>query len=145
MSEHAFNLFLNASGIFLTTQEIRTIKDNFPHANGVNYMLFVAHLRNDITQKRLAAIDHTFAELSGYSETASLSAILNCLAIKQHPHVRSYSKQPERARKDIEEGLRYWSQDGEHLTYQELEYTADRLVELDTLVKGLASLACFGR
>ena len=31
MSEHAFNLFLNASGIFLTTQEVRTIKDNFPH------------------------------------------------------------------------------------------------------------------
>ena len=31
LSEHAFNLLLNASGIFLTTQEIRIIKDQFPH------------------------------------------------------------------------------------------------------------------
>lgn len=31
LSEHAFNLLLNASGVFFTTQEIRTIKDQFPH------------------------------------------------------------------------------------------------------------------
>jgi hypothetical protein len=37
LSEHAFNLFLNASGVFLTTQEIRTIKDSFPSANGIAY------------------------------------------------------------------------------------------------------------
>lgn len=37
MTEHAFNLFLNASGVFLSTQEIRTIKDNFPHQLGISY------------------------------------------------------------------------------------------------------------
>ena len=31
LSEHAFNLLLNACGVFLSTQEIRIIKDNFPH------------------------------------------------------------------------------------------------------------------
>lgn len=60
LSEHAFNLFLNAGGVFLTTQEIRTIRDSFPAANGILYRQFIENVRNDITQKRLATIDHTF-------------------------------------------------------------------------------------
>ena len=38
LSEHAFNLLTNASGIFLSTQEIRIIKDSFPHESGINYL-----------------------------------------------------------------------------------------------------------
>ena len=60
LSDHAFNLLLNAGGLFLTTQEIRTVKDAFPGPNGIAYRQFIDNVRNDITPKRLATIDHTF-------------------------------------------------------------------------------------
>ena len=60
LSDHAFNLLLNAGGVFLTTQEIRTVKDAFPGPNGIAYRQFIDNVRNDITPKRLATIDHTF-------------------------------------------------------------------------------------
>ena len=37
MPQHDLNLFLNKSGVFLSTQEIRTLKEQFPHPQGVNY------------------------------------------------------------------------------------------------------------
>jgi hypothetical protein len=60
MNQHAFNLYLNASGIFLSTQEIRTIKEHFAVDEKINYIEFVDGVRRDISGKRLAAIDHAF-------------------------------------------------------------------------------------
>lgn len=92
MSEHAFNLFLNASGVFLTTQEIRTIKDNFPaQSNGILYRHFIDNVRNDITQKRLATIDHTFEQIQ-QSGRISINNALSILRTDKHPHVRSLTK-----------------------------------------------------
>lgn len=44
----------------------------------------------------------------------------------KHPHVRSLSKKADKARQDIEEGFRYWSEDGSNLTHEEFrEYFKD--------------------
>lgn len=118
LSDHAFNLLLNASGIFLTTQELRVIRDQFPHELGVNYMLFISSVRNDLSQKRLAAIDHTFCQFE-QDGRASLELLFKSVSAERHPHVRSMSKKGEKAQFDIEEGLKYWSADGTCLTYEE--------------------------
>lgn len=118
LSEHAFNLLLNSGGLFLTTQEIRTLRDAFPHPNGISYRDFVNDVRHDLTQKRLAAIDHTF-EAFAENDRLSIAKLLIHLTIDSHPHVRSLSKTPEKARKDLEEGLRYFSRDGAHLSLEE--------------------------
>lgn len=60
MNEHTFNLFLNASGIFLATQEIRTIRDNFGVDGSIAYYDFVQNVRKDLSEKRMATIDHAF-------------------------------------------------------------------------------------
>jgi hypothetical protein len=40
--------------------------------------------------------------------------------------VRSLTKKAENAQRDLEEGLKYWSQDGQHLSYEEFtEYCRD--------------------
>ncbi|CAM6001506.1 unnamed protein product [Sphagnum balticum] len=111
MSEHAFNLFLNASGVFFTTQEIRSIRDQFPHSQGIEYFSFITALRQDITQKRLATIDHAFDQLSvdGKVAVATLLARLNPL---RHPHVRSLTKSPEKVAAEMETAVRGRSQDG---------------------------------
>lgn len=77
--------------------------------------MFVGNVRNDYSQKRLAAIDHTFDQFQTDGKV-SLSTLIGSLKIDQHPHVRSLSKKPERAQFDVEEGLKYWSGDGVSLT-----------------------------
>lgn len=116
LSQHAFNLFLNAGGLFLTTQEIRTIKDAFPGPAGIAYRQFIDNVRNDITEKRLAAIDHTFLQFDQDGRVA-ISSLLSSLRSDKHPHVRSLSKKAEKAERDIEDGLSYWSKDGKTLTH----------------------------
>ena len=64
MSDHAFNLYLNSFGVFLATQEIRTIKEAFPANGRIDYGAFLQNIRQDISQKRLATIDHCWDELS---------------------------------------------------------------------------------
>lgn len=49
MSEHAFNLFLNSFGVFLTTQEIRTIKEGFSTDGKIDYAGFIQNVRHDIS------------------------------------------------------------------------------------------------
>lgn len=49
MSEHAFNLFLNSFGVFLTTQEIRTVKEGFSKDGKIDYVEFLQNIRNDIS------------------------------------------------------------------------------------------------
>jgi Ca2+-binding EF-hand superfamily protein len=115
LSEHAFNLLLNAGGIFLTTQEIRTIKDAFPAEPGIAYRQFVDNVRNDITEKRLATIDFTFLQFQQNGRVA-ISALLSSLRSDKHPHVRSLMKKAEKVQRDIEDGLNYWSHDGKTFT-----------------------------
>lgn len=64
MSPHAFNLFLNSFGVYLTTQEIRIIKEVFHEGDNIMYLDFIQNVRNDISPKRQAVIDHAFVELS---------------------------------------------------------------------------------
>jgi hypothetical protein len=48
------------------------------------------------------------------------------LVANKHPHVRSLSKKEEKARQDIEDGFRYWSEDASNLTHEEFrEYFKD--------------------
>jgi hypothetical protein len=54
-----------------------------------------------MTQKRLAAIDHTFAQFEKKGKVL-LEDLLGSLVIEKHPHVRSLSKKAERARLDVE-------------------------------------------
>ncbi len=61
MSPHAFNLYLNSFGVFLTTQEIRIIKEVFSQGDNILYLDFIQNIRNDISPKRRAVIDHAFA------------------------------------------------------------------------------------
>lgn len=63
--------------------------------------MFVGNVRNDITQKRLAAIDHTFDQFQQNAK-APLSALIASLRIEKHPHVRSLSKNGDRAKFDVE-------------------------------------------
>lgn len=63
--------------------------------------MFVGNVRNDITQKRLATIDHTFDQFQ-HNGKAPLSTLIASLRIEKHPHVRSSSKNADRARVDIE-------------------------------------------
>lgn len=58
MSDHAFNLYLNSFGVFLTTQEIRIIREAFSSNGRIDYGRFLQNVRQDISEKRLATIDH---------------------------------------------------------------------------------------
>ena len=88
-------------------------------------MMFLASIRNDITQKRLAAIDHTFSQFEKNGNLC-LSTLLNNLCFDKHPHVRSLSKTKDKAKLDFESALKYWSKDNASLSYEDwLEFCKD--------------------
>lgn len=58
MNIHDFNLYLNSFGVFLTTQEIRIIKEVFNQNDKIVYLDFIQNVRTDISPKRQATIDH---------------------------------------------------------------------------------------
>ena len=95
MSEHAFNLFLNSFGVFLSTQEIRTIKEGFCKNDKISYIEFLENVRHDISSKRVATIDHCFEELSE-NGVVCLKKLLSCFDAKNHPHSRCMVKEPEK-------------------------------------------------
>ena len=119
MDEHTFNLFLNACGIFFSTQEIRIIKDSFGDKNGVKYIDFLENVRRDINPKRMATIDHCWDELSD-GNVIVLSDLLAIFCPDKHPHTRCKIKKPEEVEKDFIESISKRSSDGKHLT--ELEF-----------------------
>jgi len=61
MNTNTFNLYLNSFGVYLTTQEIRIIKEVFNQDDAVLYLDFIQNVRNDISPKRKAVIDHAFS------------------------------------------------------------------------------------
>lgn len=61
MNTNTFNLYLNSFGVYLTTQEIRIIKEVFNQGDAVLYLDFIQNVRNDLSPKRKAVIDHAFA------------------------------------------------------------------------------------
>ena len=97
MSDHAFNLYLNSFGVFLSTQEIRTIKEAFPANGRIDYWAFIQNIRQDISQKRLATIDHCWDEPSN-GEIVSIDDLLTRFDEKRHPHSRCLVKNPEKIR-----------------------------------------------
>lgn len=87
MSDHAFNLFLNSFGVFLTTQEIRYIKDAFNESSRIRYLDYLQYLRSDISEKRRATIDHAFGELSN-DGVVNIDQLMSRFDPNRHPHAR---------------------------------------------------------
>lgn len=76
MSQHAFNLYLNSFGVYLTTQELRIIKEVFHEGDLVLYLDFIQNVRNDISPKRRATIDHAFVELAKGRDAIPINELL---------------------------------------------------------------------
>ena len=91
MNEHTFNLFLNSFGVFLGTQEIRTIKEAFGKEGKVSYIDFLENVRHDISAKRRATMDHCFIELS-QNGVISIEHLFAKFDAKNHPHTRCMVK-----------------------------------------------------
>ena len=133
MNEGVFNLFLNSCGVFLTTQELRSIGDHYrlenrgisPFKIDINYVEFIQFIRKDISEKRLATIQHAFEQLSEGGQV-SLSTVLNAFRPDKHPHHRTRTKEGELLFKEFEEAIVRRSSNGTSLTEQEFfEYFFD--------------------
>lgn len=63
LSPHAFNLFTNKIGVFLTTQEIRNIKDVYSKGEVICYKDLLDDVRYSISEKVAACISQAFDAL----------------------------------------------------------------------------------
>lgn len=55
-------------------------------------MDFIEFIRKDITEKRIAAIQHAFEQLSWDGETVGLQELINDFRPEMHPHHRTRTK-----------------------------------------------------
>lgn len=129
LSLHDFNLFLNKIGVFLTTQELRTIRDRFDYNNDTRifYTDFLNNVRNDISERLQGVIDSTFDYLD-YKKQGKLDLEELCLRYrsKEHPHAATRKKFAEDISNEFTQGLKLKSSDGKTLSKQEFtDYYAD--------------------
>lgn len=92
---HDFNLFLNKIGVFLTTQELRTIRDRFDYNNDTRifYTDFLNNVRNDMSERLQGVIDSAFQYLD-YKKAGSLELAELCVRYRsnEHPHTLTRKK-----------------------------------------------------
>ena len=63
LTPHAFNLFTNKIGVFLTTQEIRNIKDVYCKGEKICYRDLLEDVKYSISEKVTALISQAFDKI----------------------------------------------------------------------------------
>lgn len=86
-----FNEFLTKLGVFLSTQELRTVYDHFDlnRDGGISYVELVSVLRNTSSEKRTAAIKAAFAQLARGQPSITLPDLMVNFKAHCHPRVQA--------------------------------------------------------
>lgn len=96
MTEHNFNLFTNKAGVFLTTQEIRNIKDVYGKNGLIPYRVFLEDVKYSITPKVSSLIGAAYDKFDpSNTNDVSLQTLISAYDVRKHPHVLARRKKPE--------------------------------------------------
>lgn len=96
LTPHQFNLFTNKIGVFLTTQEIRNIRDIYAKGENICYRDLLEDVKYSIPEKITALISQAFDKLDPEcTGCAPLEVLCNNYCASSHPHVLSRRKAPE--------------------------------------------------
>lgn len=98
LDKDEFTKFLASLGVFLTTQELRVIYENFDlnKDGNLNYFEFIHMIRSTMSEKRLTTVKATFDFLSGgKSAILYLEDLFKKFKPEEHPRVRMRQKNSE--------------------------------------------------
>jgi len=89
-----FAAFISQLGVFLATQELRTVYDFFDHNKDgqVTYAEFVDKLKCDMTANRLQMVKHAWAKVSGGADSCTFESLVAKYNAPQHPRVTAREK-----------------------------------------------------
>lgn len=120
------NLFLNKAGIFLTTQELRTIRDHFDYDQSncgdnlggqISYVDMINTLKDNISDRAIKAIKQAWSYLdqeeTGY---VTLDRIFSIHKPSDHPHTETRKKFSSEVQSQFAESIVVKSTDGKGLT-----------------------------
>eukprot|EP00331_Platyophrya_macrostoma_P029949 CAMPEP_0176456796 /NCGR_PEP_ID=MMETSP0127-20121128/31510_1 /TAXON_ID=938130 /ORGANISM="Platyophrya macrostoma, Strain WH" /LENGTH=527 /DNA_ID=CAMNT_0017846841 /DNA_START=40 /DNA_END=1623 /DNA_ORIENTATION=- len=129
LDQNEFTRFLSKAGIFLTTQELRSLYDLYDtnRDGNINYSEFIQIIRNEMSEKRLAVVKHAFQFLDYENRgVLSLSDLESAYRPKDHPRVRTREKTTDQVLSEFKNAIRKKSADGATVTESQfLEYYAD--------------------
>lgn len=103
LDKQEFNEFLNKLGVFLATQELRTVFDKFDlNKNGaISYAELISVLRNNISDDRLKIVKDAWSAVSGGAASISQDALIAKFRAAEHPRATSREKMPETVHKEF--------------------------------------------
>lgn len=92
-----FNEFLSNLGVFLTTQELRTVYDHFDtnKDGNISYGELISVLRADISNTRLAIVKRAFNHLAQGAANISFENLINNYRAADHPRVTTREKKAD--------------------------------------------------
>jgi hypothetical protein len=88
---------LSGLGVFLSTQELRTLTNHFDHNKDgcVSYDEFVQAMRTDMSDARLAVVKRSWSELTGGAASCSVEELKHRYCADKHPRVLSREKKAD--------------------------------------------------
>jgi len=92
-----FEAMLTSLGVFLSTQELRTLHNHFDaNKDGrVSYDEFIQAMRTDMSDSRLAVVKRAWQEVTGGADCCSTEELKHKYRADQHPRVLSREKKAE--------------------------------------------------
>lgn len=92
-----FEAMLSGLGVFLSTQELRTLTNHFDiNKDGcIAYDEFVQAMRTDMSDSRLAVVKRAWAELTGGAASCSVDELKSRYCADKHPRVLSREKKAD--------------------------------------------------
>lgn len=98
---------LSSLGVFLSTQELRTLHNHFDHNKDgvISYDEFIQAMRTDMSDSRLAVVKRAWNEVSCGSDSVSTEALKAAYRADQHPRVLSREKRAANVMADFCSGI----------------------------------------
>lgn len=92
-----FEAMLAGLGVFLSTQELRTLTNHFDHNKDgmISYDEFVQAMRTDMSDARLAVVKRAWSEVTGGADSFPTADLKAAYRADQHPRVLSREKKAD--------------------------------------------------
>jgi len=98
---------LNKLGIFLATQELRTVFDHFDlnKDNAISYAELINCLRNNMSEERMELVKQAWYHLAGKADSISAAEMQSKFRAAEHPRATSREKKPDVVMKEFCDGM----------------------------------------
>jgi Ca2+-binding EF-hand superfamily protein len=115
LERQEFNEFMNKLGVFLATQELRTVFDHFDlnKDGAISYAELISVLRNNMSDERILMVQQAWTHVAGKAESVAAAELEARFRDAHHPRTTSRDKQAASVKQEFCQGIAKYVQEGQ--------------------------------